>query len=86
VTSFVVLIVAEDFVTMSGSKATCMALGHFQTWLPEQYHNRRHACGVIFLKGVILKTNNGLFLTEKPNLETPACSKATPSHRFEVLL
>jgi hypothetical protein len=33
-TSFVVLIVAEDFVTMSDSRATCMALGHCQTWLP----------------------------------------------------
>jgi len=34
VTSFVVLIVAEDFVTMSDSKATCMAIGHCQKWLP----------------------------------------------------
>jgi hypothetical protein len=32
--SFVVLIVAEDFVTMSDSKATCMALGHCQKWIP----------------------------------------------------
>jgi hypothetical protein len=81
-----VLIVAEDFVTMSSSKATCMALGHFQTWLPEEYQNRRHVCGLIFLTGIILKTNNGLYLTEKPIFEAPACSKAIYRHQFEMLL
>ena len=34
VTSFVALIVAEDFVTMSYSKTTCMTLGHCQKRLP----------------------------------------------------
>jgi hypothetical protein len=33
-TSFVMLIVAEYFVTMSDSKAVCMALCHCQKWLP----------------------------------------------------
>ena len=40
-TSFVVLIFAEDFVTMSDSKTTCMALGHCQKWLPVTVPKKR---------------------------------------------